>query len=188
MISKTPENIRETLTDGCIVDFLRRQGTCSINDLVEFAGVTPTAIRLRLNRLMDQGLVVRQAEERASRGRPTYEYSLSKAGERSGGNNYADLANILWQELRSIKDVEVRTGLLKRLVERITEVYQGQVEGTEIRKRMESLAGLMAERDIPFEVKENQQGLPVLTALACPYPDLAEQDRGICAMEKMLFN
>jgi predicted ArsR family transcriptional regulator len=27
----------------------------------------------------------------------------------------------------------------------------------------------------------------VLTALACPYPDLAEQDRGICAVEKMMF-
>jgi predicted ArsR family transcriptional regulator len=30
--------------------------------------------------------------------------------------------------------------------------------------------------------------LPILTALACPYPDLAEQDRMVCAFEKMLFS
>jgi hypothetical protein len=29
--------------------------------------------------------------------------------------------------------------------------------------------------------------LPVLTALACPYPELAEQDRGICALENMVL-
>jgi predicted ArsR family transcriptional regulator len=28
----------------------------------------------------------------------------------------------------------------------------------------------------------------VLTALACPYPELAEQDRGICAVEKLVFS
>jgi predicted ArsR family transcriptional regulator len=27
----------------------------------------------------------------------------------------------------------------------------------------------------------------VLTALACPYPELADQDRSVCAMERMLF-
>jgi predicted ArsR family transcriptional regulator len=28
----------------------------------------------------------------------------------------------------------------------------------------------------------------VLTAVACPYPELAEQDRGVCAMERMMFS
>jgi hypothetical protein len=35
-----------------------------------------------------------------------------------------------------------------------------------------------------------QQGgsLPVLTTTACPYPDLAEQDRSICNVEQMLYS
>jgi predicted ArsR family transcriptional regulator len=34
----------------------------------------------------------------------------------------------------------------------------------------------------------NQTGSPpTLTALACPYPELAERDRSVCAMERMLF-
>ncbi len=45
----------------------------------------------------------------------------------------------------------------------------------------------MSGQDLPFEIDESEE-LPVLTALACPYPDLAEQDRGVCAMEKMLLS
>ena len=56
---------------------------------------------------------------------------------------------------------------------------------------MASLASLFGERGIPFEVEQTsaQDGsLPVLTALACPYPDLAEADRGVCSMERMLIS
>lgn len=188
MVTDSHEETRETLTDGGLVDYLRRCGSSTISELVEFAGVTQTAIRQRLNRLMEQGLIVREAEIGAGRGRPTHRYSLSQEGERLGGSNYEDLAGILWSELRSVKDSELRQGLLRRIVTRMSETYRGKISGDKLLGRMESLVGLMAERDVPFEVRENDKGRPVLTALSCPYPELAEQDRGICAMEKMLFS
>ena len=187
MASELDNPVTEGFSDRSIVDFLRREGSSTIIELMQFAGVTATAIRQRLNRLMEQGLIVRQAEV-VGRGRPTHRYSLSPAGIRCGGDNYEDLAGALWLEIRAVKDPDVRHGLLKRIVGRLAETYYGRVEGTGLRERMESLVGLMQQRDIPFEVSEPEEGqLPVLTALACPYPDLAEQDRGICSMEKMLF-
>jgi predicted ArsR family transcriptional regulator len=30
-------------------------------------------------------------------------------------------------------------------------------------------------------------GLPVLTSHACPYPQLAEQDRGVCSAERLML-
>ena len=51
---------------------------------------------------------------------------------------------------------------------------------------MTSLARLMGERDIPFEVDMTGE-LPVLSALACPYPELAKLDRSVCTMEKLMF-
>ena len=188
MATETKTKPRETTSDDSIVDHLRRRGGCTIQELEELAGVTPTAIRLRLKRLMDQGLVVREAKVRAGRGRPIHQYSLSKAGERSSGNNYGDLAEILWAELRAVKDPEVRRGMLQRIVDRLKDNYLPQISGDDLKSRMESLVGLMAERKVPFEIQEDEQGLPVLAALSCPYPDLAEQDRAICAMEKMLFS
>jgi predicted ArsR family transcriptional regulator len=55
---------------------------------------------------------------------------------------------------------------------------------------MQAVAELFNDRRIPFHVETGPEPhrLPVLTALACPYPELAEQDRSVCAMEKMLFS
>jgi predicted ArsR family transcriptional regulator len=46
---------------------------------------------------------------------------------------------------------------------------------------------LFADRRVPLEVDQSSE-LPVLRALECPYPELAAQDRGICAMERMMFS
>ena len=173
--------------DRAVVEYLRRQGAATVQDLVDYAGVTATAIRQRLTRLMDQGLIVRESEA-AGRGRPTHRYSLSTAGVRSSGTNYEDLVGVLWTEIRAVKDPDVRYGLLKRIVVRLAELYRDQIKGESVNDRMESLVELMRGRDIPFEVIKPVEGqLPVLKALACPYPSLAEQDRSICSMEKMLF-
>ncbi len=172
--------------DRTIVDFLRRKGEATVADLVELLGVTATAVRQRLTRLMDRGLVARQSEA-AGRGRPTHRYSLTEAGVRSAGNNYDLLAQALWDEVRAIEDATVRQGLLKRLSQRLAAIYRERVDGESLAGRMGSLAGVLAEQNLPFEF-DDSKGLPVLTALACPYPDLAERDRGVCAMEKMMIS
>ncbi len=187
MISDRKEDLCESFSDRKILDFLRRQGASTINDLMQYAGVTATAIRLRVNRLMKQGLVVRRAETRG-RGRPTHCYSLSATGVRSTGDNFQDLASALWTEIRSIDDSKVRRGLLKRIADRLVENYGGFVEGANLREKMKSLVSLMQERDVPFETSGEDSKLPVLTAWACPYPELAELDRSICSVEKLLFS
>lgn len=177
------------ISDRSIVEYLRRAGSCTISDLVEYAGVTATAIRQRLNRLMEQELVVRRSEP-AGRGRPTHFYSLSPAGMRCGGDNYEDLATVLWSELRAVEEPEVRRRLLQRVMGRLAEIYRDKLPDATVGERMAALVELMHERDVPFEVQtpEDESQLPVLQALACPYPDLAEQDRAICSLEKMLFS
>lgn len=173
--------------DRDLIEFLRRHGAATVQEMVDFAGVTATAVRQRLTRLLDQGLITREAES-AGRGRPTHRYSLSAAGVRTSGTNNEDLTSVLWSELRSVKDPDIRYGLLKRIVARLADVYRDQITGDTLDERMESLVALMRVRNVPFEVVRPVGGqLPVLKALACPYPSLAEQDRSVCSMEKMLF-
>jgi predicted ArsR family transcriptional regulator len=52
---------------------------------------------------------------------------------------------------------------------------------------MHAFSRLMGDREVPFEVSSSG-GLPVLTALACPYPELAKLDRGVCTMEKLMLS
>lgn len=181
-------NLPTELNDRTIVDYLRRHTAATIVDLVEYTGVTATAVRQRLTRLMEQDLVARAAES-AGRGRPTHRYSLTPTGVRSGGNNYGPLVQVLWDEIREIRDPEIRRGLLRRVSDRLADAYRGQMQGETVKERMAEIARLMASQNVPFEYQESESDkLPVLTALACPYPDLAEHDRGICAMENMLLS
>jgi DeoR family suf operon transcriptional repressor len=174
--------------DVAILDLLRKAGAMSVAALAQATGVTATAVRQRLTRLMRQGHIRRQAEK-AGRGRPSHRYSLTPLGKRQTGANFADLAVALWEEIREIKDPEVRRGLLRRVSQRLVKLYAGRIEGTALEEKMQSLAELFSERRMPFEVEIPAGGrLPVLTALACPYPELAEQDHSICAMERMLFS
>lgn len=173
-------------SDAKLMDSLRRDGSLGVAELAEKMGVTATAIRQRLQRVMGQGLVEREVA-RAGRGRPSHRYQLTNKGHREAGNNFPDLAEALWQEVRSIKNPEVRQGLLQRIAGHLADHYGRQVQAEDLEARMDQAAKLFEERNIPCEIQQ-KDGLPVLTMLACPYPDLAEKDRGICAMEKMLFS
>jgi predicted ArsR family transcriptional regulator len=177
--------IAET-SDKTILDYMRRHGPARINDLVTETGVTATAVRQRLQRLMTDGLIERQAE-RIGRGRPNHRYAITEKGERLSGDNFSDLAVVLWEEIKAVENPEIRRGLLKRIADRFVAKYRGHVDGESLGERMASLVGLMGEREIPFEVNTNG-GLPILSALACPYPDLAKQDRGVCTMEKLMLS
>lgn len=178
-------HVAESSDDG-LLGLLRKTGSQSISDLTRATGVTPTAVRQRLVRLMAEGLVTREVN-RIKRGRPSHRYALTDKGRRQSGSNFADLAVALWQEVRAIEQPEVRRGLLERIAKTMAGMYRSQVSGRSTAERMDSVSQLLAERDVPFEV-DRSGDLPVLSAVGCPYPDLAERDRGICALERMMFS
>ncbi len=195
-------------SDRGLLDLLRKQGACGITELASAMQVTATAVRQRLSRLMGLGLITRETSKPA-RGRPSHRYALTDKALRQTGHNFVDLSLALWQEIRSIKDPEVRGGLLKRLSERMANEYRSQIQGDTLAERFESVAELFGSRNIPFsvdyvgsnlprdsasasdsmnvEVVQSSPELPVLAVWACPYPQLAELDRGICSLEKMLL-
>lgn len=176
-----------TESDVAILDLLRKRDSLSVSDFEGLLGVTATAVRQRLNRLLAHGMIERQRAAQEGRGRPVHRYSLTDAGRKTSGANFADLAVALWQEIHEIKDVEVRRGLLQRISVRLADQYRSVVDGGELADRMQAVAKLFGDREIPFEVSTDNE-LPVLTALACPYPTLAEQDRSVCSMERMLIS
>ena len=91
----------------------------SVTEVAGATRVTATAVRQRLTRLMGLGLVERELAiadgGRAGRGRPCHRYSLTEKARRQAGNNFPDLAIVLWHEIRGVKDQEIRRGLLERI-------------------------------------------------------------------------
>lgn len=174
-------------TDRAILDLLRQREALTVSDMADAIGVTATAIRQRLTRLLAKGMIERHATKEG-RGRPSHHYALTEKGRRQSGSNFADLAIALWEEVKAIKDPGIRKGLLQRISSRLASAYGAQLAGKARDERMELVVELFRDRKVPFEINRDNPLLPVLTALACPYPDLAEKDHSVCSMERMMFS
>lgn len=175
-------------SDRPLLDLIRRQGPLTIAEMVEALGVTPTAVRNRLTRLVGSGMVERRSES-GQRGRPRHTYRASAEAHKTLGQNYADLAVALWGELmQAIEDRKLRRLLFGRVTDRLAEQYRGQVLGEGWEGRMVQLGTILNDRGIEAEVTQGVGGLlPVLRQHSCPYFALAEVDRAVCAMERKMF-
>ncbi|MFM7107455.1 MAG: helix-turn-helix transcriptional regulator [Planctomycetaceae bacterium] len=179
----------ERATDAAVIDVLRVEDALGIGELSAALGVTATAVRQRLARLMRAGLVERRTLG-GRRGRPAHAYSLTEAGKRRGGDNFRELAIVLWRELRGVRDAEIRRGLIGRIGSALAGFHRVEVSGSDPATRLRGVAEIMRGRDIACTCEDggaDGRSAPVLTNYTCPYPDLAEQDRGICAAERVMI-
>lgn len=175
-------------SDRELLDLIRRYGPLTVAEMGERLGVTPTAIRNRLTRLVGSGMVARKSEH-GSRGRPRHTYEASVEAHKRLGQNYADLAVVLWDEMmHTVDDRRLRRALFGRITERLAELYRTQVTGEGWEGRLVQLGSLLHDRGIEAEVtRGGGTMMPVLKQHSCPYYELAEVDRAVCAMERKMF-
>jgi len=151
-------------------------------------GVTATAVRNRLTRLLDSGMVERQTEQ-VGRGRPRHAYQASALAQKQLGQNYADLAVILWEEMmHTVEDAKLRRLLFTRITAKLADLYRDRVTGDEWEGRLVQLSTVLHDQGIEAEVAHDDVGLtPILRQHSCPYHELAELDPAICALERKMF-
>ncbi len=175
-------------SDRTLLDLIRRRGPLTVDEMVAEMGVTGTAVRNRLSRLVSNGLVERRSRQNG-RGRPKHTYEASVEANKRLGQNYADLAVALWEELMStVDDRKLRRHLFLRITERLAEVYKTQVKGDEWEGRLVQLSHVLQDRGVEAEVaRDDAVLLPFLRQHSCPYYELAETDRAICALERKML-
>jgi predicted ArsR family transcriptional regulator len=175
-------------SDRPLMDLIRRRGPLSVPAMAESLGVTPTAVRNRLTRLLSSGMVERRTEH-GGRGRPRHTYEASAEAHKRLGQNYADLAVVLWEEMmRTIEDRKLRRVLFGRVTDRLAELYRGQVSGDHWQGRLVQLGGILHDQGIEAEVVQREgDDTPILKQHSCPYFELAEADHAVCAMERKMF-
>ena len=175
-------------SDRSLLDVIRRHGPLTVAAMARHLGVTATAVRNRLTRLVGARMIERQAEH-GGRGRPRHVYRASVEAQKNLGQNYADLAVVLWDEMmRTVKDTKLRRVLFGRITERLAELYRSQVTGDEWEGRLVQLGTILHDRGIETEVTRGDGTvLPILKQHSCPYHELAEVDRTVCSMERKMF-
>ncbi len=184
---QTTEHLRPI--DQAVLDLLRQQQGLTVHELIERLDVTATAVRQRLERLEQVGLIEKR-KEGVGRGRPQFRYFLSAIGLRYASASYADLALALWNEIMDLPNPQQRGRILRRVAKRMGEGLKLTVpENASLTERMEAMATALGQRKIPAYVDEAGT-LPILQVHACPYPELSEQEgnRQLCEMEQEMLS
>ena len=180
---------------------LRSGESKTIGDLTELLGVTATAIRQRVERLLEVGLIDRQKVV-AGRGRPTFRYLLTVAGYRRAGADASDFAEAMWREIVELPDDEVREALIAAIAKRMGSQYAAAMRVDEVNassgqasaqfaRRIQQLSAMLQSREIPAVVSSgDDSNLPVLDIEACPYPSMtdATDDRTMCRLEEKMLS
>ncbi|MBW3539582.1 MAG: helix-turn-helix transcriptional regulator [Planctomycetes bacterium] len=171
--------------DRQFLERLHRLSPASVQEVCDDLGVTATAVRQRLVRLFERGLVRRESVT-AGRGRPHHVYELTEAGLRELGDNYSELASILWREMQAIEEVGIRRKVFERVREALVLRYGGTASASPLPERLDGLRSSLAEHGFDVEV-DTSGPLPILRENSCPYLDLAESDAAICDLEQAVF-
>lgn len=171
-------------SDSQFLNDLHRVGPQTVQQICDAAGVTATAVRQRLARLQGAGLVARELV-RTGRGRPHYVYQVTEKGLRQLGDNYGDLAKILWREIRGIPDLGIRDLITERVRDALV-ARLGRFGNGAMYERLRRLSESLISRGYDVELGARED-LPILRENNCPYQELAEEDRGICDLEIEVF-
>ena len=160
----------------------------TVADLMDRLGVTATAVRQRIDRMLELGFVDREKVGHG-RGRPTFAYTLSPTGHREAGADSRQLAEAMWMAISELPDEEVRRSLLKDIAQRLGAEYRQQLTELTLPERMAAMSQLLVGKRILAEFAD-QGSLPVLDVHACPYPDLTDDDRrrDMCHLEEEMLS
>ncbi len=172
---------------GQIIKLLQRHGPMGIKEMRRALGVSDTAIRQQLQRLIADGLVTSQKASSKGRGRPGRMYVLTDQARHLFACECETLALALYNELLLDQGPEVVQRLLDRVGQKLAAQYRAQVQGRALQERVRMYARLLDERGIMAEVAEEDDGF-VLHEFNCPYHELASAHTEICEMEQKMLS
>ncbi|MEP3479478.1 MAG: transcriptional regulator [Fuerstiella sp.] len=171
--------------DEQLLEFLHRSDGADVQQLCDLLEVTRNAIRSRITRLEALQLVeVQQISE--GRGRPRNVYRLTADGVSSLGEDYRQLAIVMWEAICQIPDEAVREGLLSDIRNRLASRFRPSIQGSgNLAERLDQLVGQMRKTGFNVE-SDSTTSLPILRESNCPFPMLADVDDRICEMERQV--
>jgi len=211
-----PENVDTVRSsDAELIQIMRDGDLQTIDELKAALGVTATAVRQRIERLLESGLVQREKVV-AGRGRPVFKYVLTIDGHRHGGADAAEFAEAMWREIMMLRDSPIRRRLISAVAKRLGMMYATRLsehasrlsgslgaagpasvgqwpDQPSLEQRMRSLSSVLTRQQISAGVhvaRFEDSSLPVLDIGACPYPTLRDHpsDRSLCKMEEEMLS
>jgi len=171
-----------------IVDFLRKQGQGTVDELSDNVGLTPMAVRHHLNVLLAEGLVeIHHTKRRRKPGRPVQVYGLTNEARKLYPQEYFQLTDLLVEEVaqRIGQDgvMNIFSSIADRLIEDSPHLNPDELSFEE---QLNAVAAFLREKGFMVEWGI-EGGQYAIHHLECPYRQFSQQHREVCQIDAQLI-
>lgn len=177
-----------------ILALLRRRERMGVDELARELKLAGATVRRHLDLLL-RDKYVSVAPERGGAGRPRHVFAITDTGSELFRQHYVRMTRRLLNEIVSLSADETagRSGaeladlIFARMAERLAGEYRARVEGDTLPERVHSVARLLSEEGLDFEVVEGTDGSHLL-GRGCPCTQLLGEHDGTCDHDRVLLS
>jgi predicted ArsR family transcriptional regulator len=170
-----------------LLDELKRKGPRTASELAGELGVTATAVRLHLDELAKDGLIVADMHRSGGAGRPAKRWSLTERARTLFPDHHGELTVQLLDAMRTTLGDE---GVERVLAERDREqraAYLRTLPERGVAAKVSSLAAARSAEGYMAEAIEEPDGSWLLVEHNCPICEAAATCQGLCRSELATF-
>ncbi len=169
-----------------VLDTIARHDAMTVRQLVAALGVTTTAVRQQVNRLVDDGWLLRR-QQQGTTGRPADVFSLAPRARRLFGGRADELARTLVRTIVDELGPNEGRKLLRAVGHRLAEqTRDGLNDGPSDERLLQLAQRLQDEGDVVDADRQN--GHLRLAVFTCPYGGQPDQHGEICELERQAFS
>ena len=177
-----------------ILALLRRRERMGVNDLARELKLAGATVRRHLDLLL-RDKYVSVAPARGGTGRPRHIFAITDSGAELFRQHYVRMTRRLLNEIVSLSaeetagrsGVELAELIFARMAERLAGEYRARVEGESLLERVRSVAHLLSDEGLDFEVVETPDGSRLL-GRGCPCTQLLGEHEGACDHDRVLLS
>jgi predicted ArsR family transcriptional regulator len=177
---------RERPTRMEILALLKKHGRMTSRHVGEEMGVTPMGARQHLTAMEKDGLVTSEFV-RQKAGRPALYFKLTEAANSYFPQNYAPLALNILESLENLEGRKKVKELFEFRQKQMSEKYIANMNGDDIKSRVEKLVHMRDEDGYMAELKETDDEY-IVVEHNCPINCVAKHYPEVCNHELELFN
>lgn len=179
-------NLTPTSASRKLLDILVRHGPMTVRQLTRALGVTATAVRQSISRLLTDGWIVR-TQRRGPTGRPADVFAVSPRAARAYGTRPQDASKALVDAIMGELGLPAGRHVLRRAGRGLAARLRPRVGEGSPRERLRKLAECLSEDGDIAEAKP-ADGEIRLRVFNCPYGGRPDEHGEICEMERAAFS
>jgi predicted ArsR family transcriptional regulator len=172
-------------TRGRVLLLLRR-GSRTVSELAESIGITTSAVRMHLDRLVRDGFVRQSGKRRGTR-KPTTTYDLTPEAERFFPKAHAAVLHHLLDVLKERMRAKTLEDVVRAVGHRLAPSYRPAVRAGKPVAMGEQVVAILRELG-GFCESDMQSGKNMIRCFDCPLAPVVEAHPEVCKMVETLLS